>query len=151
MEEQIKKTAASVRGTFLCFWVLPILLVVAGEMENGWTGAWADDVRAAYLTETVVILLTAVCVPVALKLFAWVMARRIDQVSLPVALRLYRRWCGVRLVLLAIPVLTGLLGYYLVLSNTGVLCACIGLTASLFCVPGEERLRRELHINKEKV
>ena len=28
--------------------------------------------------------------------------------------------------------------------------ALIGLTASLFCLPGEGRLRKELHINKEE-
>ena len=57
---------------------------------------------------------------------------------------------GARLALLALPVLGGFLTYYMVLSNTGVLCALIALTASLFCLPGEERLRKELHINKEE-
>ena len=36
------------------------------------------------------------------------------------------------------------------LSSTGALCALIGLTASLFCLPGEGRLRKELHINQEE-
>ena len=36
------------------------------------------------------------------------------------------------------------------LSTTGLLCALIALTASLFCLPGEERLRRELHIEREE-
>lgn len=40
--------------------------------------------------------------------------------------------------------------YYIMLSSTGALCALIGLTASLFCLPGEGRLRKELHINKEE-
>jgi hypothetical protein len=36
------------------------------------------------------------------------------------------------------------------MSKTGGLCALIGLIATLFCIPGEERLRRELNIYKEK-
>ena len=125
MEEQIKKTAARVRTTFAYFWMLPILLVLLGETGGGWVGMYAGDVRVTYMAETVTILLAASCVPIALKLFSWVL-------------------------LLAIPVLAGFFTYYIMLSSTGALCALIGLTASLFCLPGEGRLRKELHINKEE-
>ena len=141
MEEQIKKTAARVRTTFAYFWMLPILLVLLGETGGGWVGMYAGDVRATYMAETVTILLAASCVPIALKLFSWVLIRKIDVVTLPEALRLYALWSGV---------LAGFFTYYIVLSSTGVLCALIGLTASLFCLPGEGRLRKELHINKEE-
>ena len=70
-------------------------------------------------------------------------------VAITDALRLYVLWSGVRLALLAVPVLAGFLTYYMILSNKGVLCALIALTASLFCLPGENRLRKELHIDKE--
>ena len=150
MEEQIKKTAARVRTTFAYFWMLPILLVLLGETGGEWVGMYAGDVRATYMAETITILLAASCVPVSLKLFSWVLIRKIDVVTLPEAL-LYALWSGVRLALLAIPVLAGFFTYYIVLSSTGVLCALIGLTASLFCLPGEGRLRKELHINKEEM
>ena len=145
MEEQIKKTAARVRTTFAYFWMLPILFVLLGETGGGLVGMYAGDVRATYMAETVTILLAASCVPIALKLFSWVLIRKIDVVTLPEAL-----WSGVRLALLAIPVLAGFFTYYIMLSSTGALCALIGLTASLFCLPGEGRLRKELHINKEE-
>ena len=132
MEEQIKKTAARVRTTFAYFWMLPILLVLLGETGGGLVGMYAGDVRTTYMAETVTILLAASCVPIALKLFSWVLIRKIDVVTLPEALRLYALWSGV------------------MLSSTGALCALIGLTASLFCLPGEGRLRKELHINKEE-
>ena len=131
MEEQIKKTAARVRTTFAYFWMLPILFVLLGETGGGLVGMYAGDVRATYMAETVTILLAASCVPIALKLFSWVLIRKID-------------------VVLAIPVLAGFFTYYIMLSSTGALCALIGLTASLFCLPGEGRLRKELHINKEE-
>lgn len=107
--------------------------------------SWHLEKRA----ETVTILLTAVLVPVSLKLFSWMLTKKIDVVAITGALRLYALWSGVRLALLAMPVLAGFLTYYMMLSNKGVLCALIALTASLFCLPGENRLRKELHIEKE--
>ena len=124
---------------------------MVGETDGDWVGRYAADVRATYFAETLTILLAAICVPVSLKLFAWVLTRKIDKVSLPEALRLYSFWSKVRLALLTLPVLVGFAVYYLMLSNKGVLCALIALTASLFCLPGEGRLRKELHINKEEV
>lgn len=149
MEEQIKKTAARVRSAFAYFWILPILLVILGETGGDWVGMYADDVRVTYLAETISILLVAINVPVSLKLFSWMLVRKIDTVSLPDALRLYLLWSSVRLILLAIPVLAGFFTYYMMLSNKGMLCALIALTTSLFCLPSEERMRRELHIHRE--
>lgn len=150
MEEQIKHTVARQRMVFIVFWLLPILLIVIGETGINWVGMYATDVRAIYVAEASTILLTAICVPVSLKLFAWVLVRKIDYVTIPQALRFYSLWSIIRMVLLALPVLTGFVVYYLMLSNTGVLCALIALTASLFCIPGEGRLRRELQINKKE-
>lgn len=149
MEKQIKKSVARVRATYVCFWMLPILFVLLGEAGGEWVGMCAGDVRVTYMGEAITILSTACCVPVSLKLFAWVLVRKIDVATLPEALRLYAFWSSVRLVLLAIPVLVGFLVYYTMLSSTGGVCALIGLTASLFCLPGEGRLRKELHIQKE--
>jgi len=144
MEEKIKRAASRVKMSFVYFWLLPVFLVIFGETGGAWVGLYAGDVRAAYFAETITILLTA------LKLFSWVLVRKIDAVSISDALRLYVLWSGVRLALLAIPVVAGFLTYYMVLSNKGVLCALIALTASLFCLPGEKRLREELHIDKEQ-
>ncbi|WP_288243053.1 hypothetical protein [uncultured Bacteroides sp.] len=151
MEEQIKHVASRQKRFFIGFWLLPVILIVVGETDGDWVGRYAADVRTTYFAETLTILLAAICVPVSLKLFAWVLTRKIDKVSLPEALRLYSFWSKVRLALLTLPVLVGFAVYYLMLSNKGVLCALIALTASLFCLPGEGRLRKELHINKEEV
>ena len=150
MEEQIKQVVRRVKTTFVYFWLLPVLLIILGETGGDWVGMYAGDVRVTYFAETISILLVATCIPLSLKLFSWVLAKKIDAVAIQDALRLYALWCGMRLALLAIPVLAGFLTYYLLLSNTGVLCALIALTASLFCLPGEERLRKELHIEKEE-
>ena len=95
------------------------------------------------------ILLTALCVPLALKLFSLVLKKKIDYMTIPLALKRYVQWSMVRLGLLEAAIILNVLCYYLTLSNTGNLCMLIGLTASLFCLPSEKRLRNELHINKE--
>lgn len=146
MEEEIKKTAVHINKAYICFWALAALLVLCGETSDEWTGLYAGDVVAAYVAETVSILLTAACVPASMKLFSRAMAHKINVATLPDALRLYARWSVVRLALLALPVSVGLLTYYLLFSTTGALCALIGLTASLFCFPGKTRLCRDLHI-----
>ena len=149
MEEKIKRAASRVKMLFVYFCMLPVFLVAFGETDGEWVGAYAGEVRATYFAETVTILLTAVLVPVSLKLFSWVLIRKIDAVAITEALRLYVVWSGIRLALLAVPVLMGFLTYYIMMSSKGVLCALIALTASLFCLPGENRLRTELHIDKE--
>lgn len=150
MEEQIKRVARRLKITFIAFWLLPVIWIIVGETGGNWVGMYAANVRGTYFAETLCILLAAICVPVSLKLFAWVLTRKIDLVALPEALRLYSLWSIVRLLILVLPVMTGFAVYYLMLSNKGVLCAFIALTASLFCLPGEVRLRKELHINKEE-
>ena len=124
MENQIKHVAARLKVIFISFWLLPVLLIIVGETGGEWVGMYAADVRATYLAETLVIL--------------------------PEALHLYSFWSKIRIILLMLPVLAGFAVYYLMLSNKGILCAFIALTASLFCLPGEGRLRKELHINKEE-
>lgn len=150
MEEQIKKVNTRLKTIFSYFWLLPIFLVILGESGGDWVGMYADDVRVTYLAETITILLVAVCIPVSLKLFSWILAKKIDNVDILQALRLYFFWSGIRLAILVMPLLAGFLTYYMMLSNKGLLCALISLTASLFCYPSETRLRRELHISNEE-
>ncbi len=150
MEEQIKKVNTRLKAIFGYFWLLPILLVILGETGGDWVGMYAGNVRITYFAETITILLVAVCIPVSLKLFSWVLAKKIDNVAILQALRLYYFWSAIRLVILVMPLLAGFLTYYMMLSNKGLLCALISLTASLFCYPSDTRLRKELHISKEE-
>lgn len=144
--EDIKKTLKTLKFWFWAFWIVSLLMAIIGELSDGTTGPWADNVSAVYGMETVTILLTCIAVPVALKLFAWVLQKKIDKLDFLEALHQYERWSLTRLLLLFIPVFFGLLTYYTCMSTTGLLCAAIGLTASLFCVPSEKRLRNDLYI-----
>ena len=149
MEQRIKRIVMYLKALYVFCWAVPLLVGIASEMEDTpWLGILAGDVRATYGVETLVILLTVVCVPLSLKLFAWVLARRIDAVGIDRALRLYGVWSTVRVLLLFLSSLSGFLGYYLLLSNKCLLCGLIALVAMLFCVPGRKRLCNELHIGQ---
>ncbi len=146
MEKQIKQAVRLLKRQYTLFWVIPVGIILAGECDLFPVGLLADDQRTTYLFETIAILITAACVPLALKLFSWVLTKKIDEMTLPVALQQYTRWSGVRLMLLEVAILFNLAAYYTTMHSTGALCALIGLTASLFCIPNENRLRNELHI-----
>lgn len=150
MEELIKRAIKNLKISFLSLWIISFLFVVGGETELLPIGIFADDVRTSYFLDTIGILLTAVCIPLSMKLFSLVLTKRIDKLSFPVALNRYVLWNFVRLGLLAIVVFYNLFCYYVTLNSTGALCALCALTASLFCLPGEKRLRNELHIDIEE-
>lgn len=150
MEELIKRAIKNLKISFMTLWITSLLFIVGGEAELLPVGIFADNVRTSYFLDTIGILLTAACIPLSMKLFSFVLTNRIDKLSFPVALNRYVLWNFVRLGLLAIVVFYNLFCYYTTLNSTGALCALCALTASLFCLPGEKRLRNELHINKEE-
>ena len=143
MEKQIKRVVKKLKISYIIFWAVTILLVVIGETEFFPIGLLADDVRTCYFLETAGILLTAICIP-------FVLTRKIDKLTFPVALSRYALWSIVRLGLLNFVVIYNLLCYYMTLNSTGALCALCALTASFFCLPGEKRLRNELYITNEE-
>jgi hypothetical protein len=150
MEKEIKGLVGRLKIGFSAVWGAALVVFVCGETDIIPNGVMADDVRATYIYETISILMTATMLPVSLKLFNFVLTKKVNEERLPQALRHYRLWSDIRLLMLLSIVLVGLTCYYLTMSKTGGLCALIGLIATLFCIPGEERLRRELNIYKEK-
>ncbi|MDL2291745.1 hypothetical protein LJB80_01180 [Bacteroides sp. OttesenSCG-928-F21] len=150
MEELIKKTVGKLKSQFILFWVLPLLLLILFETECLPTGVYADNDAMKYLVNTASILLTVLIVPLSLKYFSRILKKKIDQLPVEEAIAKYGCWSNIRLGLLGFVVLLGLIAYYLTFENIGSLCALIALTASLFCMPGERKLREELHISEEK-
>lgn len=150
MEEKIKAVLRNLKIQYVVFWLVPLLLVAAYETGFVLPGAYAGDGRMQYILETAGILLAIALVPLALKLFSMVLRKKIDRMTFPVALSRYSLWSGIRLLLLEVVVLLNVVVYYFTLDNIGMLCALIGLTASIFCLPGIKRLREELNIEKEE-
>ena len=144
--------------SFLINWLLSGLAIVITAYLL--PGVPLSGIKAALLTAIALGLINAVIKPVlklltlpftimTLGLFSLVLKKKIDFLTIPLALKRYVQWSMVRLGLLEVAIVLNVLCYYLTLSNTGNLCMLIGLTASLFCLPSEKRLRNELHINKE--
>ncbi len=150
MENEIKRTGLTLRRLYAYYWFLALLLLAYGESGAcAYEGVLADNVRAVYIFESVVILLTAVCVPCGLKLFAVKLRRSISQCTdTHRALHLYTVWSSIRLLLLALPLLAGIVCYHSCQSSTGLLCAAICLLASLLCIPGTTRISNDLNLGR---
>lgn len=146
MDEQIKKL---VRILQIQYWLfISLAIAYCAVYEIGWIeeGIYAGDVRLQYIWETIVILTTVILVPLSLKLFNIIMTKKVVKSSLQVAMRLYKRWNEIRLLMLAIVTFLNIYVYYTTLDNIGGLCALIGVTASIFCLPSEKKLKEELNI-----
>ena len=146
MDQQIKKL---VRILQIQYWLfISLAIAYCAVYEIGWIeeGIYAGDVRLQYIWETIAILTTVILVPLSLKLFNIVMTKKVVKSSLQVAMRLYKRWNEIRLLMLAIVTFLNIYVYYTTLDNIGGLCALIGVTASIFCLPSEKKLKEELNI-----
>lgn len=146
MEKSIKQAVNITKNLYSVFCILPIIILILGENNDSWTGIYAADARMTFFLEAITILLTATCVPVSLKLYHRFLNKKINKIGIQQAIRLYLISYGIQLLLLSIPLIAGIMTYYLSLSNKMLLCSFIALTASLFCLPGEKRLRNELNI-----
>lgn len=147
MEEKIQKVNKTLNKCYITFWLLPILIAVGGELDiipNG--GAFSTNMAFVYGYQFVGILLAVCLVPVALKLFEWTMAKKIDNMSFPDALKKYGKICVLRMAMLAIVSVFNLIAYYLIASTTCLFCTAIALAMALFCIPSDRRLREELHL-----
>ncbi|MCC8186284.1 MAG: hypothetical protein LIP08_01905 [Bacteroides sp.] len=151
MEEEIRQIARRLNIYYALLWIVPLIGMIVFETDILPAGAWADNGSAIYVAETVGILLAVGCIPLSLRLFNLVLIKKIDLIPLTDAMRLYKRWAGIRLLLLGVAVCVNLLIYYLTLNSTGGLAALIALTASLFCLPGKQKVRSDLHVTTEEV
>lgn len=150
MEEEIRLITRRLKLQYALLWIVPMAVMLLFETGTLPEGMWAGNGSAMYVAETIGILLAIVCIPLSLRLFNLVLTRKIDTTSLAEAIRLYKRWSAVRLLLLGIAVCANLFIYYMTLNSTGGLAALITLTASLFCLPGEKKVRSDLHLTTEE-
>lgn len=148
MEKKIRQLLQGLQIEYAGVWGLPLLLVTLYETGIMAEGVYAGDARMDYILQSVGILLTVGLIPLSLRLFSLSLAKHVKQLSLPQALKSYRRWSEVRIGMLLVPVLVNLSFYYLTLNNTGILCAMMALIASLFCVPTRRRMLDELDLVK---
>lgn len=146
---EIKRIIRRLWTEYVVVWLLAIGLFALNETGVLEEGGLAHDGRTSYVLQTATVLLTLCLIPVSLKMFSMALEKRVRPLPLPEALRAYLRWSEIRLALLAVVVMIGLTVYYSTLSSIGGLCALVGLLATLFCLPGEARLKGELNLEGE--
>lgn len=147
MGKTIKRLLRCLQTEYISFWVLVVLLSVSYEVEFLPQGILVEDAKNAYMMEVVGILLSVALIPLSLRLFGLSLVRNVKQKQLQDALVSYRRWNEIRLALLLVPAVFNLSVYYWTLQTECLFCAGMALIASLFCVPGRNRLLSELDLD----
>ena len=156
MDKKIKAVTRIMQAQYGFYIGIAILLVVLYQSDIILEGAYAANFGMQYILETIGILTTIALVPLSLKLFSVKLAK-IKESGAEESLQLYQQWSTVRLMIIALVTYLNILIYYMTLNSIGGLCALIGLTASVFCLPGEKKIREELNLvtnneeNKEEI
>jgi len=157
MDEKLKAANRLMLTQYLIYIAVAILLVVLYQSEVILEGTYAADFSMQYLLETIGILFTIALLPLSLKLFSIKLNKEIKEAGFEEALKLYKQWGTIRLMILAFLTYLNIIIYYMTLNNIGGLCALMALTASIFCLPGEKKIREELNLvknneeNKEEI
>lgn len=146
MKKNIEKALLRLKLTYAFLWTACISLTALYETECLPTGTLTDDARTEYAAQSAGILLTVTLIPLALRIFNLPFTRRISKKTLNETLKSYCRWNDVRIALLLTAALINLSTYYATFNTTGLLCAAMALIASLFCVPGKNRMMYELQL-----
>lgn len=149
MEKQIKRILRKQIGVFIALWALPVLCVCLYETDVFAEGIYAGNAQMEYVLQMTGILLTLGLIPFSMRMFNLTLVKRVRELPLQQAMKSYSRWSDVRLCLLFVPAILNLQFYYLTLNTTGIFCATMALTASLFCVPSKGRIINELDLSEE--
>jgi len=149
MDKRIKAVIRIMQTQFGIYIGIAVALVVLYQSDIFLEGMYADDFMMQYILETVGILATIAFVPLSLKLFSAKLKKVIKGANFENSLKLYQQWSNIRLVILAILTYMNIFIYYMTLNSIGGLCALIAITASIFCLPGEKKMREELNLVTE--
>lgn len=147
MEKELKRLIRILKAEYALMWVLTVLLAALYECDILPQGLFAGDAQMEYIMQVTSILLTICLIPLSLRLFNLSLTRYVSLLTLPEALKSYRRWSKIRIALLLVLALIDLSAYYWTMNTTGLLCAGMTVIASLFCIPSKQRLLNELQLS----
>ena len=147
MNKQISNLVLKLKLQFVLFYVLTISMFVLGEF-NYLSFRESFSYKSVFWFETIEIILTTITIPVSLKFFPWFVDHKISQYSLSKAIVKYYLYSLYRLLFIFLPIYLGVYVYYSTLSSKGIFCACIGLCASLFCIPEKKRIMQDLSLDE---
>lgn len=127
----------------------PAAAVVAGEWGLIPNGIVAEKSESEFNINMAVILATLILVPLSLKLFRLNTTQSLRRYTFDDALRTYRVWSVIRLVLMSLASVVGTVAYYLTLNTTGLLCAAVAFLLLWLCFPTASRIHHYLEHAQE--
>lgn len=125
---------------------LAVLLVCLFEWNVLPEGLFAGDVLMGYVLQTLTILVTLLCLPLALKLYNRKVSKHRPEGSLPEAISNLAHWSGRRVFTISLPIYVGIIAYYFTLNVSHIFCALIACIALCICLPIKERVLEQLDI-----
>ncbi len=139
----------------LCYSLIAVVLVIVCLGETGVlpVGILADDAELpasrmsySFVLQIVECLVMLAMVPLALKYMDFYVIKRL------VRLRpeRYLMQASMRMVMLAIPIVLGILFYYIMLNTSMLYCSLISALAFLYIWPTPKRLKRETNKKDEQ-
>lgn len=122
----------------IIFWVDIIILVsIIGYLMYIKGPVWGEDIETNIILERYAIIVTMVCIPLALKLFHS-KTKKLEKLPKDKILNKYSEQYILRLVILNIAVAFNIVGFYLYESQNFILMAIISIFSILFCYPSKD-------------
>jgi len=144
-DTQINKIVYATNYSFWGIWVVALAIVFSFEFELFPSGALVGEDRFLYMAQSLGVLLAIVVIPGALKLFH-LKLQKLLELPKEEALRPYLHWAVARDWALGFVIQFNLIFYFLSLNKAFAFIVLITLLATLFCLPGKERVCADLHI-----
>lgn len=150
MEKKIENLLRLLKIEFFVAIVIIIALVAGYEFDVLEEGTLVGNANAEYIAQLTGVLLAICLIPMSLRIFNLSLTRYIKKLDIENALKSYRRWSEVRLILLLAVMIFNISLYYWTMDTTGLLCGGMALLALMFCVPGRKRMFNELDLQKNE-
>ncbi|MBP9637567.1 MAG: hypothetical protein KBD97_04310 [Bacteroidaceae bacterium] len=144
-DTQINVIARYTNYSFWGIWILAISIVLSFEFELFPSGLLVGEDRLLYFVQSFGVLLAIVAIPGALKLFH-IKLQELLKLPKEEALRPYLHWAVARDLALGFVIQFNLIFYFLSFNKAFAFIVLITLLATLFCLPGKERVCRDLQI-----
>ena len=144
MEKKIQSLLLMLRIEFGVAWAVVIIIFVLGLLGIIVNGSVAPNSQQEFTLNCISILSTLLVVPLAMKLFLLNTTKALRRMNKDEALDFYHIWSMVRLVLVTLCIAFNIVAYYMTLNITGLLCACMGICLTIYCLPTRPKVEQYL-------
>jgi len=152
MERRIQSLLLVLRVESVVAWAVVVILFVLGSQGVIVNGSVEPHSQREFTLNSIGILSTLLVLPLAVKLFLLNTTRALRRMNKDEALDFYHIWSLVRMVLVTLCISYNVFIYYMTLNMTGLLCACIGICITIYCLPTRQRVDQYLEtVNEEFV